>query len=62
MTCRSELLHQAFVRILRCFLEDERIPFLGGNLEVTVTLEFLLGSVEPLLETGGIKDRRHQGG
>ena len=53
----AELLNQAFVRVLGGFLKNDRLTFFCRNLEVAVGLELLLRGVEPLLESGRIKDR-----
>ena len=62
MTGLAELADQALLGILRRLLKDDRFPFLGGDLEMAVCLEFLLGGVEPLLEPGGVEDRRYKHG
>ena len=57
VTCSAELLNQALVGILSGLLENNRIALFCRNLEVPIGLELLLGSLEPFLEPGHIKDR-----
>ena len=61
VTCLAELADQALVGILCGLLKDDRLTLLGGDHEVAVGLEFFLGGVEPLLETGRVEDGGNEG-
>ena len=60
MTGLAELTDEALVGVLGGFLENDRVSFLGRDEEMAIGLELLLGTVEPLLEAGRVKDRGDQ--
>ena len=58
----AELSDQPLLRVLGVFLKDDGITLLGGDLKVTVRLEFFLRGIKPLFERCRVKDRGNECG